>query len=244
MHRVSSEHLPALIRITDRRFLRSSLQVCQYEEDVGPSQPGPFPLPLSPVQPAGHRWAALNLNIFGSMDEGEDIHSYTHRSLFEVLESHPNVDYFVSRYFEDVNTWFAIVDRSVFETQLKEFWIKPSAQIGALVLCMHLITRQHTNPIVGMSDSLYLHAKLMLSAVQSKTTFSIPMLQAQLLLALYESSHSMPQQAYMTVGNCCQISQAFGWHTKGFWSEQRRNMAPRELQHCSILWWAIVYLDW
>ncbi|KAK3694899.1 hypothetical protein B0T22DRAFT_86473 [Podospora appendiculata] len=236
-----------------------SRQVCLHEEDVGGSStPGSHRFSpmmgqyVSPIEQhlvggGQHQpgWSTLSPSLFASMDSVEDIHSFIFRCLSEIAESRQGVELAVSSYFADVNTWFTIIERATFERQLEDMWVNPSAETGVLVLCMRLITRSPiTNPISGMGDRHYLSAKTMLNLVQSKVpAFSIQLLQAELLVALYECSHGMPQQAYMSVGNCCQISRALGWHNKAFWSLEQQSLGPRQLKLCSILWWAIVYVD-
>lgn len=191
------------------------------------------------------RYNTLNPALFATMDSTEGIHSYVFRTLLEVVESRQGVENVTQAYFRDVNSLFTIIPEGLFERQLDEMWMNPSAETAVLVLCMRLIIRPpNANPLSGMADRHYLSTKTMLSIVQSKVPMSIPLLQAELLIALYEYKHAMPQQAYMSVGNCFQMSRAFGWHNKSFWTLGPQSPGPRELKLCSILWWAIVYVDW
>jgi hypothetical protein len=194
---------------------------------------------------SGPRWSILNPALFASMDTTEDVHSFSCRCLSDILGHRQGVEHVVASYFSGVNTWFTVVERATFDASLEEMWKTPSAETAVLVLCMRLIIRSPmSNSVAGMADSLYLSAKTMLNLVQSKVALSMPLLQAELLVAMYEFSHAMPQQAYMTVGRCFQITKAFGWHYEPFWSDERQALAPRELKLCSILWWAVVYIDW
>jgi len=240
--------------------------VCQHEDDSGPSGGASAPGPVrfeafmgqavaptrtyTPVmdqlvvpQP-GPRWSILNPALFASMDSTEDIHSFSCRCLSDILGHRQGIEHVAASYFSGVNTWFTVIERASFDVSLEEMWSKPSAETAVLVLCMRLIIRTPiSNSVAGMGDSLYLSAKTMLNLVQSKVALSVPLLQAELLVAMYEFSHSMPQQAYMTVGRCFQITKAFGWHYEPFWSDERQALVPRELKLCSILWWAVVYID-
>ncbi|KAK0631715.1 hypothetical protein B0T14DRAFT_559472 [Immersiella caudata] len=243
-----------------------SLQVCQHEDDAGIPGSGGAPGPVrfeafmgQVVAPArtytpvmeqlltpqsGHRWSILNPALFASMDTTEDVHSFSCRCLSDILGHRQGVEHVVASYFGGVNTWFTVVERIAFDASLEEMWKTPSAETAVLVLCMRLIIRSPMpHSLAGMADSLYLSAKTMLNLVQSKEALSMPLLQAELLVAMYEFSHAMPQQAYMTVGRCFQITKAFGWHYEPFWSDERQALAPRELKLCSILWWAVVYID-
>ncbi|KAK0734308.1 hypothetical protein B0T26DRAFT_64377 [Lasiosphaeria miniovina] len=249
-----------------------SLQACQHEDDVvlplgsssaqGPIRFEPFlGHHVSPTltfassagdpvlehfasQQLATRWNALNQALFAPMDSAEDIHSFAFRCLSEIVGGQRQVDYVASHYFLGVNTWFTVVERESFNRQLEDLWTTPSAETCALILSMRLITRvpDQNNP-GGMGDSLYLSVKTTLSVIQTKIPLSIPLLQAELLVAMYEFSHSMSQQAYMTAGRCFQMSKAFNWHYKPFWSEERQRLNPRDLKLFSILWWAIVYVD-
>lgn len=204
-----------------------------------------FQLQLLPSHP-NPRWSLLNPSLFASMDSTEDIHSFAFRCLPDILGHRPAIEHVVASYFGGVNTWFTIIERSSFTAAVEAMWETPSAETAVLLVCMRLILRAPTDntAAAGMADSLYLSAKTMLSLVQSKVPLSIPLLQAELIVAMYEYSHSMPQQAYMTVGRCFQITKAFGWHYEPFWSEERQSLAPAHLKLCSILWWAVVYIDW
>ncbi|KAK3934061.1 hypothetical protein QBC46DRAFT_429320 [Diplogelasinospora grovesii] len=187
----------------------------------------------------------LNPSMFASMDSAtEDIHSFTLRCLVDILNHRQSVEHVVSQYFEGVNTWFTIVERATFERQLEDMWLSPSAETAALVLCMLLIVRTpNPNSVFGMGDGRYLSTKTILGLVRSKVPLSMPLMQAELLVAMYEFSHGMPQQAYMSVGTCYQMSRAFGWHSQVFWSEEHQRLRPDVLKLSSILWWAIVYVD-
>lgn len=191
------------------------------------------------------RWGTVSPGLFMALDTVEDIHSFTSRCLSEVLGGRDNIEHVVARYFSTTNTWFTIVDRVEFEALLKNIWVAPSAETSVLLLGMSLITRlPQNNNLNGMADSVYLSVKTMLSVVKTKVCLSIPLMQAELLIAMYEASHGMHQQAYMSVGSCCQLSRALGWWDKNFWTGQRRAGMPINLQLCSALWWAIVYVDW
>lgn len=245
----------------------SSLQACQHEDDIGlpggSGGPGPIrfesfigqmPTPARTYTPVleqltapqpGPRWSVLNPAVFSSMDSTEDIHSFACRCLSDILGHRQSVERVVASYFASVNAWLTIIERASFESNIEDMWTTPSAETATLVLCMRLIIRPPTaSSPAGMGDSLYLSAKTMLSLVQTKLSLSITLLQAELLVAMYEFAHAMPQQAYMTVGRCFQITKAFGWHYEPFWSEERQNLVPRELKLCSILWWAVVWIDW
>lgn len=197
-------------------------------------------------QQGGSCWSTtLSPSLFTSLDSGESVHSFMFRSLSEMVGQRSNVEQVISFYFGSVNTWFTIVERATFEAQVEDMWATPSAETALLVICMLLIVRTpYENTAPAMDDCLYLSAKAAFALVQSRVPLSTSLLQSKLLIALYEYSHSMPQQAYISLGTCVQMSKAFGWFNKNYWSEERQQLLPAELKLSSIQCWAVVYVDW
>jgi hypothetical protein len=65
-----------------------------------------------------------------------------------------------------------------------------------MALSMALIARPpNQKSSKGMGDIAYHTTKAIVNLVQSKVPMSVPMLQAELLVTLYELSQSMPEQA-------------------------------------------------
>ena len=196
--------------------------------------------------------ALLRGSLLTVIESVKDIHAMAFRAVLDAHGSNQNrIDQAVASYFKGVNTWFTIIEQTSFEPQTKDLATDPSAETCSLVLCMSLIAnppKQTTKPSgrnrnQGLGDNIYHSCKAIMSLVQSKLPMTIPFLQAELLIAMYEYSQSMPQQAYMTLGHCFHITKVLGWHNRSFWAIERQAAAPREMKLCSILWWAIVYLD-
>ncbi|KAK4147823.1 uncharacterized protein C8A04DRAFT_24378 [Dichotomopilus funicola] len=182
--------------------------------------------------------------ILGPISAAKDIHSLTFGTLLDVLVNKPRVKEAVSMYFNGVNSWFTIVERATFDRDLEANWGSLKAETSVLALCMALVTyppNQRTSK--GMGDTAYPSTKAIMTLIRSKNPPSLQLLQAELLVALYEFSHSMPHQACLSLGTCLQMTKTFGWHKPDFWSPERQISKPAELKLCSILWWAIVYLD-
>lgn len=196
-------------------------------------------------QQAAPRWGTLKPSLFISLDSGESIHSFMFRSLAEIVGQRGKVEYVLPLYFGSINTWFTIIERAAFETRVEEMWASPSAETALLVICMMLIIRTpHENAASSMDDHFYLSVKTAFVLVQSRVPLSTPLLQAKLLIALYEYSHAMPQQAYISLGNCAQMTNTFGWHHRSYWSAERQQLLAAELKLSSILYWAVAYVDW
>ncbi|KAL2165399.1 hypothetical protein VTH06DRAFT_697 [Thermothelomyces fergusii] len=182
--------------------------------------------------------------VLGPISAAKDIHSLAFGTLLDIFVNKQGIREAVSSYFDGVNTWFTVVERAAFERELESDWDNLRAETSATALCMALIARPpNQRSSKGMGDTVYPSTKAILSLVQSKVPISTRMLQAELLVAMYEFSHAMPQQAYLTLGRCLQMTRAMGWHEAAFWSLEKQMATPADLKLCSILWWAIVYVD-
>ena len=183
--------------------------------------------------------------VFGPISSAKDVNSLAFGTLLDILVNKARVREAVSAYFGGVNTWFTIIEKAGFERELDENWDNLAAEASVLTLCMALIARPpNQKSSKGMGDTVYHSTKAILSLVQSKVPLSVQLLQAELLVAIYEYSHSKPQQAYLSLGRCLQMTKALEWHNPDFWSAERQASMPRDLKLNSILWWAIVYVDW
>ncbi|KAK7737990.1 hypothetical protein SLS63_002322 [Diaporthe eres] len=236
-----------------------SLEFCQHEDDAAVSRPteasaqtsfetfaslsaqGAFS--LNPFL-GSQLGPAIGPSLFASLGTTEDIHHFVFRSVTQMMGDQLTAESIVRYYFGTVNTWFTIVERSGFEPRFGQMWTEPSAETGLLALSMLLIVRApEDTPGVSMQNSLYHSIKTLCGLVAAKEPMSIPLLQANLLVCLYELCHFMPQQAYMTLGSCVTISRAFGWLSESFWRQDQWMVRPRVLKAYSIIWWSMMFLE-
>ena len=200
--------------------------------------------PVDPFAESQHANYPLHPVLFSSLESCEDIHQFVCRSLAQVIGDRPTIETVVKFYFQSVNSWFTIIEKASFDEHLQQMWLEPSAEVGLLLLCMLLIIRTPDESFgPTMQNSLYFSVKSTFSVVESKVPLSVPLLQARLLIALYELVHLMPQQAYMSIGSCIQMCRAFGWLEEAFWAADRQQLRAAELKLYSILWWAVSFLD-
>lgn len=189
--------------------------------------------------------------IYNAISSANGIRGVAFRAVLDMFPKRQMVKHAIDAYFSGANTWFTIVDQPKFESQLESLWENPTPEMCALVLCMSLIA---TPPNVttrvsrgnkegtGTGNNPYHCAKAILVLVETNRTLTVEMLQAELLVALYELSHAMPREAYLTLNRCVHMAKACRWYTKAFWEGLGGN--PRLKKLFSVLWWAIQYLDW
>lgn len=243
-------------------MVRSSLEFCQHEDDSTLSQPsatsgqtgfdslsgtnvqGTYAVSPFPGAPLGSANPAISPAIFAPLETTDDVHSFLLRSISQTIGDRMAIESIVCHYFGTINTWFTVVERTSFEERLGIMWAEPSAETGLLALCMHLIVRPpNASQISSMQDSIYHSVKTSCGIVAANAPLSMSVLQANLLICLYELGHLMPQQAYLTLGACSTIVRAFGWLEESFWGQDQWLGRARELKLCSILWWSMVFLE-
>lgn len=95
----------------------------------------------------------------------------------------------------------------------RRFWQRLSANnanVETLLVahCMRLVS-QH-----GIGIAVYDNVKYCLYALERQGIISLPLLQATMIVALYEISNAVYPAAYLTVGHCARLGQAMGLHDR------------------------------
>ena len=144
------------------------------------------------------------------------------------------------RFFEHIHRWMPFVSKKRFY----DLHLQPSfharSDVVLLFLAMKLIT---TFPPAGSQSprtALY-HATKHLSLV-IEDCFSILVLQAGLLVALYELGHGIYPAAFLSIGTCARYAHALGINVSGT-VPTRKVLTLVEVEERRRVWWAIVVLD-
>jgi hypothetical protein len=185
--------------------------------------------------------------LYQPVAQATDVNTIAFRTLMDIFHQRQPVLDALKLYFDGVHAWFPVVDQSLLMQELEDSWGNLPAETSVLILCMTLLTHPPAPRSKGMENAEYRAVKGILGTVRGAVAFSIPLLQSQLLLAFYEFSHNMSRQAYFSVGDCVLMTKALGWHDQTFWHADdvmAVTINAKELQRCSILWWALVDIDW
>ncbi|KAF7590277.1 hypothetical protein BBP40_003014 [Aspergillus hancockii] len=159
------------------------------------------------------------------------------------LRNPAQVRHEVDVYFSSVHTFLPIVSKLRLYQQLSNQDRNHGSDLTLLVIAMQLHTRPRSE-IESLDVSLYSLAKACYAYVENSNIFSIKLLQAGLLIALYEISNAIHPAAYLTVGHCARLGHAMGVH--------QRSNAPQmlnrpgtwvELEERRRTWWAVIILD-
>lgn len=98
-----------------------------------------------------------------------------------------------------------------------------------------------------MDRSLYLTARSYFAQVQAQALFppSVDLVQAGLLLALYEYAHGEPDKAFASVAGCARLAYAAGITPKCMSAASKDSDADSQLQDAekANTWWGLVICE-
>ncbi|KAK8030428.1 hypothetical protein PG990_000162 [Apiospora arundinis] len=188
-----------------------------------------------------------------------------HRQVHQLIRASGRfVDDVSTSYFHGLHLYMPIVSRTRFHDNLVALCAIPSADFSVLLLSMHLVTldpfvrdrteknhRPHdgaSSTTIGGStkpdtqQSLYMTTKSLFAQVQSTVPPSIRLVQAGILIALYEYTRGEADQAFITISLCARLAYAAGLHRSvgrcpDVWD--RHGARPEALEE-SNTWWGIV----
>ncbi|KAB8259247.1 fungal-specific transcription factor domain-containing protein [Aspergillus pseudonomiae] len=159
------------------------------------------------------------------------------------LRSPAQVRHEVDVYLNSVHTFFPIVSKLRLYQQLSNADRINEPDFGLLLIAMQL----HSRPCSEVDSSeaeLYRSAKACYVYVESSNIFSIKVLQALLLIALYEISNSIYPAAYLTVGHCARLGHGMGVHQRSDAPQMLNRVGTWvELEERRRTWWAVIILD-
>lgn len=145
-----------------------------------------------------------------------------------------------ARFFEHIHQWMPFISKKRFY----DLYLQPSSHsrpdVVLLLLALKLIT---TFPPAGSRSprtALYNSTKHFYLEVEG--SFSILVLQAGVLVALYELGHGIYPAAFLSIGTCARYAHALGINVSRT-VPSRRVLTLVEVEERRRVWWAIVILD-
>lgn len=147
-----------------------------------------------------------------------------------------------SRFFGQVHLWMPFISKKRFYEIYLPSYSQCHPDITLLLLSLKLITSLPPHDPRNPQTQLYRDMKHLLTDIEGSATFSILVLQARVLLALYEIGHGIYPAAFLTIGACARYAHALGIRAKKTVST-KRVLTLVELEERKRVWWAIVILD-
>lgn len=119
----------------------------------------------------------------------------------------------IERYFASVHTYFPIISKIRLYQHLSNPLHEPGSDIALLFLAMKLASGELLEGMPPQTQ-LYQDVKSFYNYVEAQNGFSIQMMQALLLISLYELGHSIYPAAYLSIGHAARLGHAMGLHAR------------------------------
>ena len=150
-----------------------------------------------------------------------------------------------SEYFEKNHAWMPVISKRRFYDHLLNPLLQPRADVVFLIFCMKLIA---WSPLERSDESrprtqAYLAAKHFLVEAEVAGMFTVQLLQAFLLVALYELGHGIYPAAYMSVGACARYGLALGIDRQTLSQSSNSTLTLLEQEERRRVWWTCLILD-
>lgn len=129
----------------------------------------------------------------------------------EILCQENTIINIAHEYFNTIHLWLPIVSKKRMDTGLSVQNAGPD--LAMLFLAMKLITAPASD---RTNNALYKTAKEFLSKLESGGALSLRILQAMVLVAMYEYGHAIYPAAWMTVGSCVRYCDILGLASEDF----------------------------
>jgi hypothetical protein len=253
---------PALVRLALSDTSRKGLR-CGYDA-VAPtpvnSSVHDLDLPLAAAPSPAHPLHRFTVPASIPVAVETDLHLLVQHS---IRASGLFVDDVSSRYFDGIHRYIPVISRPRFQYDLIGSGSVPSAGFSVLLLAMCLV---HSSPTLRRSGqaasqnflhvgyaSLHLTATALFAQVQAQCPPSLYLLQAGLLLAIYEYVSGRPDQAFTSIAGCARMAYAARIHVCNQPSPQppwrpidkaSTSLAYKlQVQEAANTWWGIVIAE-
>ncbi|KAH6664100.1 putative fungal-specific transcription factor [Halenospora varia] len=147
-----------------------------------------------------------------------------------------------STFFAHIHLWMPFISKKRFHAHYLRTTFQFQPDIVLLLLSLKLITTLPPTDPQNPRTSLYHTVKHFYLEVESSSTLSIQVLQAGVLLALYELGHAIYPAAFLSIGACARYAHALGINVRGNLNTLRV-LTLVEVEERRRVWWAIVILD-
>ncbi|KAF7912691.1 uncharacterized protein EAF01_001712 [Botrytis porri] len=150
----------------------------------------------------------------------------------------------VTEFFSHDQTWVAFFSKPRFYSYHlpSQICIPNRPETILLLLSIKLITTlPPTNPR-NPQTSLYQTIKHYCLEVETSNVPSLPILQAEILIAVYEMGHGIYPATYLSIGACARYAYALGINCNKRLNV-KRVLTMMEVEERRRVWWAIVILD-
>lgn len=161
--------------------------------------------------------------------------------ILQIIGDIADIRVVASQFFETIHTWIPFISKKRFYDHHLSTSFHSRVDLVLLCLCMKLMTEMPPDPPRSPKTPVYYAAKHFHLEVETSGLFSTQVLQAGILLALYELGHAIYPAAFLSVGACARFAYALGINCKTVQTSKVLTLIEGEERR--RVWWAIVVLD-
>lgn len=146
------------------------------------------------------------------------------------------------QWFRETSPWLPILSSKHFTTNVLQPLPALSADVLLLLACMKVMAWAPSGESNPRTPS-YIAAKRSLLEAEIMGVLSVSMLQAMIVLNLYEIGHAIYPAAYFSIGSCARYGMALGIDRLNVADLNGRELSLLEQEERRRAWWIIVILD-
>lgn len=162
------------------------------------------------------------------------------QNVLQVLGGSEDIRFAADRFFDNIHPWMPFIFKKNLYERLQKPSIRSKPDVVLLLLALKLITTLPSTSVDVPRTPLYYMVKHFY--VEAESCFSIRVLQAGILVSLYELGHGIYPAAYLSIGACARYAYSLGINARPR-VPTRRVLTLIEVEEQRRVWWAIVILD-
>ncbi|RFU78475.1 n-terminal binuclear zn cluster-containing [Trichoderma arundinaceum] len=159
------------------------------------------------------------------------------RDVSDFVGDVPNIKAISDQFFHSVHEWMPIVSKIQFRANLVGWLTHKRAELFYLILAMKLSCEHAPGP----RTPLYQITKLMQFRIENSGVLSLQVIQASVLIAIYEMGHGIYPSAFLSIAGCARYATALGIDKSILNNDV--NISWNELEERRRVWWSILVLD-
>ncbi|KAL8843355.1 MAG: hypothetical protein Q9170_000213 [Blastenia crenularia] len=163
----------------------------------------------------------------------------------DLLDSYQDPPTTARLYFETVHPFLPFISKKNFYDHFPPPHVQPNVVFSILISCMKLVSWS-PGDIPNSNDpksASYIAIKRTLTETDLAGIFSLQLLQALILVSLYEMGHAIYPAAYMSVGTCARYALASGIDAYMTIDMSNPALTPLDQEEKRRAWWAVLILD-
>ncbi|KAK9325348.1 hypothetical protein V1517DRAFT_191187 [Lipomyces orientalis] len=183
---------------------------------------------------------------FGKLAESLGLDGILHDQVHSIIRATGQfIDDVTVRYFRGIHEWIPVISRGSFQNRLINSSAPARADFSILLLSMCLITYRPSRVTAQLinQDTMYFTTKMLFAHVQAFISSSPNLIQAGILISIYEYAHGKLDTAYNSIANCAKMAHAIGLHKLKSSLDPQENEASLGGDEEKNIWWGIVIYE-